>query len=266
MRLMVVPAIFRLAWREATTYRFNFAMSFMVIALPFVLQVFLWSAVFRGREQLAGRSLSEMIVYYLLVLLVFDFVQPTVLFDVSDDIKSGTLALHLIRPLPYPVWSLVLRLGSQTIYLAIVATTVAAGVLLLGFLGVVNLGELLTARLASFAAVFLLAWLVGAVSSLAVSFVVFFTEDAAGVSKLVAFLFPLLSGSLIPLDLLPGWLKALSGYLPFRWLVYEPIRVFTGQQTPGAALLGLAAWGALTSAVAWLLWRSGKARFTAVGG
>jgi len=266
MRPMVIPAIFRLAWREATSYRFNFAMSFMVIALPFVLQVFLWTAVFRGREDLAGRSLSEMIVYYLLVLLVFDFVQPTVLFDVSDDIKSGTLALHLIRPLPYPIWSLVLRLGSQTIYLAIVAATAAAGALLLGFLGVVNLGDLLTARLASFAAVFLLAWLVGAVSSLAVSFVVFFTEDAAGVSKLIAFLFPLLSGSLIPLDLLPGWIRVLGDYLPFRWLVYEPIRVFAGQQTLGTALIGLASWGTLISAVAWLLWRSGKARFTAVGG
>ena len=38
-------------------------------------------------------------------------------------------------------------------------------------------------------------------------------------------------------------------YLPFRWLIYEPIRVFSGR----AALLD-----ALPALLGWLLWRVGE--------
>lgn len=267
MRLLAIArSTIALSWREATAYRFNFAMSFLVIAVPFLLQVFLWVAVFSGRGQVAGYSLSGIIVYYLLALFLYDFVHPVVLYDVSNDIKTGELASHLLRPLPYPLWALAVRLGSQAVYLALVTVVVGGGAALLSWAGYLSMSELSVASLLRFAAVFLAAWLLGLLFSLATSFAVFFTEDATGLSKLVSFVFPLFSGSLIPLDMLPGWLKTICYYLPFRWLVYEPIRVYSGQQPLAQALLAIAGWAGLVAALVWLLWRAGEARFTAVGG
>jgi len=257
---------FALAWREGTAYRFSFAMSFLVIALPFTLQVFLWRAVFSGRASLAGYSFSRMVAYYVLALLLFDFVQPTLLYDVADDIKSGNLAAHLLRPVPYPLWSAGVRFGSQAVYLVVVALTVGLISWLLVVLGYLNPGEWSLERAAAFLLVFALAWLVGLLLSLAVSFAVFFTEDASGLSKVVGFVFPLFSGALIPLDLLPRWLQIIGKYLPFRWLVYEPIRVFSGRAALLDVLPALLAWALLAALLAWLLWRAGEARFTAVGG
>jgi len=267
MRLLAIArSTASLSWREATAYRFNFAMSFLVIAIPFLLQVFLWRAVFSGRSEVAGYSLSQMIVYYVLALFLFDFVHPTILYDVSEDIKSGELSVHLLRPLPYPIWAFAVRLGSQAVYLAVVAVTVGGGALLLGWAGYLSAGDFSLAGLLRFVVVFLAAWLLGLLLSLAASFAVFFTEDAAGLSKLVSFVFPLLSGSLIPLDMLPGWIKNICYYLPFRWLVYEPIRVYTGQQPLAPTILALLGWVIVTAAIVWLLWRVGIVRFTAVGG
>ncbi|WP_457637666.1 ABC transporter permease [Oceanithermus sp.] len=264
--LAIARSAFALSWREATAYRLNFAMSFLVIAVPFVLQVFLWGAVFSGRAQVAGYSLSGIITYYVLALFLYDFVQPVILYDVSNDIKTGTLAAHLLRPLPYPLWALTVRVGSQAVYLVVVTAIVGAGAVLLGGAGYLSGGDFSVAGLVRFFAVFLAAWLLGLLLSLAASFAVFFTEDAAGLGKLVSFVFPLLSGSLIPLDMLPGWIRSACYYLPFRWLVYEPIRVYGGQQPLAQALLAIAGWAGLAAALVWLLWRAGEARFTAVGG
>jgi len=151
-------------------------MSFLVVALPFTLQVFLWRAVFLGRESLAGYSFSQMVAYCVLALLLFDFVQPTLLYDVADDIKNGNLAAHLLRPVPYPLWSAGVRFGSQAVYVVVVASTIGLVLWMLLMLGYLNPREWSLERAAAFHWVFALAWLAGLLPSLAVSFAVYSSQ------------------------------------------------------------------------------------------
>jgi ABC-2 type transport system permease protein len=71
------------------------------------------------------------------------------------------------------------------------------------------------------------------------------------------------------LDLFPGWLRAVSGWLPFRYMIGVPVEVMTGAHGFDEALqLVLRQWGwaAALGLGAVTLWNTGVKRFQAFGG
>ena len=78
----------------------------------------------------------------------------------------------------------------------------------------------------------------------------------------------LLSGRLVPMDLLPDWAQTLGRLLPFQWAFGFPIEVLLGRLSASEIVLGFGAqyiWFLIGSAAAWFLWRKGVGRYTAVG-
>src|SRR5262249_52218657 len=52
-------------------------------------------------------------------------------------------------------------------------------------------------------------------------------------------LFAVLSGYMIPIDLMPGWIQDVARWLPFWFMLGYPVQVLVGMTTRGAALAGL---------------------------
>jgi ABC-2 type transport system permease protein len=81
--------------------------------------------------------------------------------------------------------------------------------------------------------------------------------------------FAILSGYLLPLSLMPGWLRTAADWLPFRFMLAVPVEVVTSRSlgAGGAAELVLAQWiwAAGVLALALTIWRAGVRRFEAVG-
>jgi ABC-2 type transport system permease protein len=78
----------------------------------------------------------------------------------------------------------------------------------------------------------------------------------------------LLSGRVVPLDLLPEWAQRISAWLPYQWSFAFPIELLLGRLTPQETLYGFLmqfVWGAIGSLILWWLWRQGVKRYTAVG-
>ncbi len=253
--------VLRLTLRELSAYRVHFFLSFLVIALPFFLQVFFWKAVVGASGTVGSYSLAQLITYALLALLVHDFAFPSVRVEIAEDIKQGDLSVHLLRPYPYPLYAFVTLLGSHVVYLSVVILCVLA--LMAGYR---SLWVLPWTHWIRFVPVFFLAWLLGMVLSVALSFTAFFMEDVWGLQRMVSLLVPLLSGLLLPLDLFPEPLQGLSLVFPFRWMVYEPIRVALGLQSPGPVIAALCGWLGVSGALAYILWRRGLRVYTATGG
>jgi ABC-2 type transport system permease protein len=59
----------------------------------------------------------------------------------------------------------------------------------------------------------------------AISFLSFWIEDTMGLHLLYRRLLMLLGGMFLPLDAYPAWLRAIAEAVPFRALVYDPIRL-----------------------------------------
>jgi ABC-2 type transport system permease protein len=79
----------------------------------------------------------------------------------------------------------------------------------------------------------------------------------------------LLSGRLVPLKLMPGWVQTLSNFFPFKWTFFFPIDALAGNPSNQTLLLGLAAqfgWIAGMAILFRFAWNAAIKRFSAVGG
>jgi ABC-2 type transport system permease protein len=79
----------------------------------------------------------------------------------------------------------------------------------------------------------------------------------------------LLSGGLVPLTFLPGFLENTSERLPFAYMLYFPTTVLIGRVDPTAYLEGLTIqllWIAVFAGLAQVIWRRGLRRYVAFGG
>jgi len=67
----------------------------------------------------------------------------------------------------------------------------------------------------------------------------FWTTRGAAVFDLYMATELLLSGRLVPLQLMPGWVQTLANFLPFKWTFWFPIESLVGDMSTQSLLLGL---------------------------
>ena len=97
----------------------------------------------------------------------------------------------------------------------------------------------------------------------------FWTTRGAAVFDLYMATEMLLSGRLVPLRLMPGWVQTLADFLPFKWTFGYPIESLVGDMSTRSLLVGLVAqllWIGIGLAGYRIAWRFAIKRFTAVGG
>ena len=78
----------------------------------------------------------------------------------------------------------------------------------------------------------------------------------------------LLSGRIVPLDLLPEWAQNLANFFPYQWSFAFPIEVAIGRKTLDQTVSGLGlqvCWIAGGWVLVQFLWRKGVKRYSAVG-
>ena len=78
----------------------------------------------------------------------------------------------------------------------------------------------------------------------------------------------LLSGRLVPLQLMPDWAETLAGWLPFKWTFFFPIEALVGDMSNASLLGGLGMqlfWTVVGSVLVWVCWRASAKHYTAVG-
>ena len=106
----------------------------------------------------------------------------------------------------------------------------------------------------------MLLWLLGLIS--------FWTTRVSAIYELYFALELVLSGRLVPMTLMPEWVQAISGYLPFRWTFQFPIEALVGNLTPVELLAGLGMqvfWIVVSLALLQVTWRAAVRAYSAVG-
>jgi ABC-2 type transport system permease protein len=127
-----------------------------------------------------------------------------------------------------------------------------------------NLGEVLAFLVAiwlGFAVRFTMLYLMGMIT--------FWTTRAGAAFQMIMAGELLLSGRLVPLELMPDWVERLAGFLPFQWSFQFPIEVLIGRLTTAEIIGGFGLqllWAGAMGAAFALVWRRATKRYTAVGG
>ena len=263
-------ALRKYTWIGLTAARSNLAYLSEVAArtvfLAVILYIFLrlWQVTYgdTGATQLGGLTLPQML-WYLVMTETLTLSAPRVAPEIDQDVRTGALAVQLIRPLSYPLARLWSTLGERLVRFGLNLVVGAAIALLLVGPIAFSAGGLLLFLLAlpcAFTLDFLGQFLIGMGA--------FWLEDTSGLLLIYSRITMILGGMLIPLELFPQavqpWLRA----LPFSSIIYGPARMFVH---PDAAFLrdlivrqGLAI-VVLAGAVA-LVYRAGIRRIHANGG
>jgi ABC-2 type transport system permease protein len=260
--LRAVPTLFRVGVAETVAYRAEFLIWMLTTTLPLIM-LGLWTSVAREAPFAAWGS-RDFVAYFLAALIVRNLTGSWVVWQLGDEIRRGVLSIRLLKPVhPFAVLAVS--------HLAAVPLRALIALPFTLILLISSARDLLIAdgRLALFALALAGAWLLTFFALLAIGALAMFIDKSMAVFDVYLGLFAVLSGYLLPLELMPAWVADAARWLPFRYMLGFPVELLIGRFDAAAAADQLAIqWGWVVVAIAGALaiWRRGVRRFEAFGG
>ncbi len=255
--------------QNTLVYRVNFLFRAGFGLIPLMATIYLWRAVYSGKEDpsIAGYSLAGMISYYLLVTVVDALTGVTEDdWQIAADIKDGNINQFLLKPIDYMAYRLCLFFSGRLIYTVVALLPVGLFVLVqrkyfvapaslelfLIFLGSMCLTALLQFFM-SYTMAMLAFWVLEVSTFI---FILFAFEYVAG-------------GHLFPIDILPPVMAKILQFTPFPYQLYFPVSVYLGRVQGAELWQGLAIqvfWVVFFFLLARYVFQRGIRKYTAVGG
>jgi ABC-2 type transport system permease protein len=249
-------------------YRWNFLLRTLFGIVPLAGMIFLWRAVTEGGGgKLGDYAFSDMIFYFALVVFIENLTSSTEDdWQIVADIRDGRLSALLLKPLNYLAYRAALYLSYRITYITVVGLPILIVVWFLReYLRMpadpmtwlaFGLSTAMAAGLQ-----FLMAYILGLIA--------FWVLE---VSTLIFIMYSFeyfLSGTIFPLDILPGWLQPFIKWSPFTYEMFFPVQIAMERVRGQALWEGLAiqaGWVLIFYIVANLVWRAGVRKYQAVGG
>jgi ABC-2 type transport system permease protein len=258
--------VFKIGLLDAVAYRGETLVWMLSTTMPIVMFL-LWGTAASGQsaDSMGGFDQNAFKAYFLAAFLVRQLAGSWVAFQLNMEIKDGTLALRLLRPMP----PLVHYLVEQLAHIPIRAAFVFPVVLTVFALDTSIHAPSWLALLVFFPLSIVLGFLLSFFINILFGSLAFKMEQSLKVIDIWAALMFAFSGYMIPQALFPLWAQAILIYLPFRYQMGVPVEILTGALT-GMRLveaLGMQALMVLVVAsLAALVFRRGLHHFEAYGG
>ena len=266
-----------LGLQHSIVYKNNFLLGFLSGAFSLIVQLVFWPVFFRSgtdmsyatieKTSIAGYYLNEMMTYS---ILVFFIKRGTSMMNIGDaiknDIKTGSLNIHLIRPVQY-LWNKWVSSISGQLINFILSLLVFIGIIFIFKSSIVIPNDLfqcfMTILFIFFAYVlsFLIHCIIGLTS--------FWLLEIGALSSFINMGISILSGSIFPIDMIEGTWGWIIKYLPFSYLAYFPTQIYLGKISADSLFesTGICCiWIVLLSLIANALWENGLRRYSAFGG
>lgn len=256
-------AYFQIYFQEALAYRATMVIWILTDVIFAITLPLVWLSATKGGE-ISGFSGSDFVLYYIISLMLNNFIACHFAWDMNYEIREGLLTSQLIRPSNYLSFMFMRNMAWRIIRTGMSVPLLIVFILLyyrhitevnlhLGwmFWAILLLGHVLS---------FMFVVMIGSIA--------LFTEEAEALFE--AYYFPayFLGGLLFPIAVLPEWAQTLAHILPFYYTTGVPTLVALGRldeaamiQTMGMQLI----WIILSFIGFRILWKAGLKRYTGVG-
>ncbi|MEX2211779.1 MAG: ABC-2 family transporter protein [Gaiellaceae bacterium] len=244
---------------RAATYMYLIGM----VAEP-VIYLVVWTTIAeQNGGSVQGISTGQFAAYYIVWTLVRNMNIVFTPYGWEWRIRDGELSAALLRPLHPIHYDIAQFAGGKVIWVALYLPIAAGLTLVFDPVFTATALEVVVFLIAIWGAYLIrtmLLWLLGMVT--------FWTTRGSAIFETYIMAELLLSGRLVPLELMPGWAQTLSDYLPFQWAFYFPIQTLVGDLSAGELVGGLgmqALWTAVGAFLVWVCFRASVKKYTAVG-
>lgn len=256
--------------QETATYRVNWLFYILGDVLGCFVSYFIWSAVFTssGESSMNGFTMPHMVVYIFLMFLTGKLIGSGGTYDVGEEIRDGSIAMRMIKPISYNSTFLFQELGNKILETGVLIIPMVAGVEIVRFVltGAVQF-NILSFLLYILSCV--LAYLINFFFNICFGFIAFVIKYLWGANMMKNCIVGFLSGATIPFSFLPDMLEKIFLILPFASLNYTPVMIYMGMYKGVSLLyyLGLQLfWALFFWGLSKLLWKVSIKRLSIQGG
>lgn len=256
------------AFQRMLSYRANVIIFLIGHGLMLVVTYYLWRAIYGSSSNaiIKGFSINEMTIYILVSFLTTLMVSVDISYEISREVKDGSIAINLIRPISYEKRMMFQALGNlmYNFVVVFIISFIAINILNYSYNGGLNVFHIL---------LYLFSTCLGAIISFYYSYsfglLSFKITNMWGLSQIMGAIAQLLSGSLIPIVFFPNIIQKFIGFLPFSSLIYTPTMIYLGKLTGTDLIKAISlqiVWIFILASVARLMWNTLVKRLTILGG
>lgn len=220
------------SFRQQFVYRTNTVIHILSSFVYLFVTISIWSALYRGKSNVDGISLKEMLTYVLMAQLVKTLVRLRVSKYVADRASSGIISIDFIRPVSLKLCAISESLGSALFNaIAFAIPMIILGSLAWGFVLPAHFYQWLVFMLSM-----IMAFILYSTMEYIMGLTAFWTKTDFHISWIIGAFMMLFSGSDIPLWFYPKTIRIVADFLPFKYFIFEPINIFLGKATPDQAV------------------------------
>ena len=259
-------AILNIQIQNSFQYRGQLFYWVMNEALVLTMFFFVWRAIFVGQSRVRDYTFGAMVTYYLTAFLVEFLTSAYMEYSMEDIVKNGKLSKYIIRPMSFFWYQVAGHIGWKVTRLIVTLPVYFIILYLLRGYLIFPTGQQFILFLVALAFAAMLYFFI---SYLISYFAFWMLKISYLVGILRGTLIPLLAGALIPLDIFPPAVERLTRFLPFRYMIFFPVKVFLGQVTEAEFQTGIVVgliWVGLMATLAWFLWQPALRRYESAGG
>lgn len=249
----------QLAWRADVMFQMFFTVGRILFAY------LLWKVIFAGRDMVAGFGFDGMLSYYIFssFLTQLDLSQG-ISEEIHDRIRGGTFSKYMVLPVHAEGYFLAMEVGVVLFYLVFDLVAAFVWVLVFGIRLQIT-GEVWILLCAVLMVVLGLLFMVQLNYYLGL-----LTLKYQGIGTFLMIknnLVTLITGSIVPLVLLPEGVVRVMRLLPFYYVTYLPSMLLVGRCREEAAvgLTVLAAWCLVLQAMIHVTWEKYSRRYDGAG-
>ncbi len=259
-------AIFKAYWQIILTYRgMMLIQAVRILLLPIVL-LSAWLSI----EKAPGNPYenADYLLYYLMVPLILNITDSRTIFRFTQAIRDGSLSRDLLKPYPAAAMFVIETIAGNAVQLIYLLPLTMAGFIIWGD-SLPKLDFSLSA-----AAIFFAALVAGALLRMliagTISLLGFWIENVTTLNLVInGGIWALLGGMIVPVATFPPGIRAVAGYLPYRYMLSFPIEVLSGRLSPLELKTGFLVavfWTLFFLVLSRIIWKIGLKSYTAYGG
>ncbi len=196
---------------------------FVVQIISMTILVFFWRGVYADSATLSGLSLATTLNYILIAQLLLPLIENRLIFNFGWMIREGQVAIDLLRPLDFQGRFYVDAVGNLVLNLLLKVPLLIIAVLFFGLQlpsDPAVWAAFIIALLLGHAVLFFFDWIFSCLA--------FYSTETWGLSVVRVAVATFFSGSLVPLQMLPDWLRGIATALPFAQSVAVPVSLLSG--------------------------------------
>lgn len=257
-------AIFRITWQNVFEYRVEFFGHAIANLIILLVMYYIWLSVFKNRTYFGDYTFSSLMTYLLVGKFLHFVNRQNVSRSVAEEIKNGDLSIYLVKPVSYPRWQ-VARFLSLRIFDGLL--NLLLFLLIFSFFPDIFIRPTFISLIV-FCFFLGLSLLINFFVNLLIAVFAFFVTDIKLFRTTVGIILDFLAGSLVPLDLMPSFLKNVSQVLPFQFSLYFPVKIFQGNLSLEYLLKGVSLcffWIFIFIIISKYFWKKGLRCYEAVG-